>query len=142
MAGTSMAAFRGALQSALAAATAVPVYYGEPIDLKPSECMWLGKATDAEQEPAALRKGRVKRDEEYEFEVTVHVASKARPAEAEARAVALGVALEELIADDPNLGTAGVLFAVVDSVELDTTETGDLPVSILAYTLRVRGRML
>lgn len=138
-----MARFRSALQTALASETSVPVFYGEPIDLHPSECIWLGKSTDAEQEPVALRKGRVKRDEDYEFDVTIRVSSKAKPAQAEERAVAIGVALEELLADNPNLtATAGVLFALVESVELDTTETGDLPVSILTYTLRVRGRML
>jgi hypothetical protein len=143
MAATSMAALRAAVQTALASATSVPVFYGEPIDLKPSECIWLGKATDATQEPAALRKGRVKRDEDYEFDVTVWVASKARPADSEARAVAIATVIEETIADDPRVNdTPGVLFCVVDAVEMDTTETGDLPVTILTYTLRTRGRML
>lgn len=143
MAGTTMAGFRSALYSALGAATSVKVFYGEPFEMMPSECIWLGKATDGTQEPVALRKGRVKRDEDYEFEVTIRVASKARPEQAEARAVAIGATLEELLADDPNLSaTTDVLFALVDSIELDTTETGDLPVSILTYTIRVRGRML
>lgn len=148
MAGSTMVAFKSKLVSELAALPAmagVKVSYGDPGDLALKENVWCGKITDNEHEAVALKAGRRRREENYTADVYVEVTGTRLTVEtAETRALALGLVLEEYLADNPKLdGTiTGLLFAVVSGMELSTLESTDGPHTRLTVSIDVKARLL
>jgi len=146
MAGTTAAALKTALKTAMAADVGlvnIPISYGDPGDLGRTEHIWMGAAEEGSSEPTGMRSSRKRREEEYVFDVVVEVSSKARPESNEARAVVLGTIIEELIADDPKISnTTNLLWVMLDSFELDTTELSEGPRTVFTLTLRAKGRLL
>jgi len=146
MAGTTAAALKSALKTAMAAEASlagVPITYGEPGDQARSEHIWIGAATDGDQELASFRSGRKRRDETYNLDIVVDVTSIGKVEANEARAVLLGTVIEEMLADDPKVGSVtNLLWCIVDSFELDSHETAEGPRSTYTLTLSARGRLL
>jgi len=146
MAGSTAAALKAALKTAMAAEgalSAVAVSYGEPGELHRSEHIWIGSAVSGSVEPAVFRAGRVRRDEEYSLDVVIDVGSEPRPEDAETRAVLLGAVVEEMLADDPQVSNVtNLLWVIVDGFELDTVESSEGPRSTYTLTLQARGRLL
>jgi hypothetical protein len=146
MAGTTAAALKSALKTAMAAEgglSGVPISYGEPGDMARTEHVWIGAATDGDMEPASFRSSRKRRDETYTLDVVVEVSSIARAEASETRAVLLGTVIEEMLADDPKVGNVtNLLWCMVDGFELDTEETAEGPRSTYTLTLQARGRLL
>jgi hypothetical protein len=146
MAGTTAAALKSALKtqmSAEGALSGVPISYGEPGDLARAEHIWITSASDGEQQIANFKSGRKRRDETYSLSIVVEVSSMGRAETSEARAVVLGTAIEEMLADDPKVNSVtNLLWCVVESFALDTQESGEGPRTTFILTLQARGRLL
>ena len=146
MAGTTAAALKSALKTQMtqeAALGGIPISYGEPGDQARSEHIWIGAATDGDMEPASFRSGRTRRDEVYTLDIIVDVTSIGKVEANEARAVLLGTAIEEMLADDPKVGAVtNLLWCVVEGFILDSHETGEGPRSTYTLKLSARGRIL
>lgn len=148
MAGSIMVAFKSKLVSELAALpsmTGVKLSYGDPGENALKETIWCGRILENEHEPVALKAGRRRREENFTLEVYVDVTGTRLTHErAESRAVALGQALEEYLADNPKLddSVTGLLFAVVSGMELVTLQTTDGPSTRLTVSIDVKGRLL
>ena len=141
MAGTVAAALRAALVDALDSLVApVPFHYGAPGDLGRTETIWMGSAreasTDGSQDVRQLGVP-VRRREDLRMDLVIEVMSKNTARASEARAVALGLIIEEYLADNPTVGgVTNLLWCLVDGVQLDTNETADGPRTTLVYSLR------
>jgi len=71
------------------------------------------------------------------MDLVIEVMSKNTARASEARAVALGLIIEEYLADNPTVGgVTNLLWCLVDGVQLDTNETADGPRTTLVYSLR------
>jgi hypothetical protein len=148
MAGSTMVAFKSALVVNLAALpgmAGVKVSYADPGDKALKENVWCGRITDNEHEAVALRAGRRRREENFTAEVFIEVVGTRLTAErAETRALALGLVLEEYLADNPKLDGSvdGLAFAVISSMELATLETTEGPQTRLTVGIYVKARLL
>jgi len=123
----------------------VKVSYADPGERALKENLWFGRIYDNEHEPVALKVGRRRREENFTAEVFVEVmGTRLTPERTEVRAMELGTALEEYLADNPKLdGTIeGLLFAVVSGMELSTTETSEGPQTRLNIEVDVKARLL
>lgn len=145
MAGTTMAALKSALKTAIDAEGSidVPVAYGHPGDLGRKEHIWLGGSQLGDSEASGFRSGRKRRQESYTLEVVIEVMNDPTPEATETRAVALATVIEEMLADDPKVNnTTNLLWCALESLEMDTTETGEGPRTLLTLTLRAEARLL
>lgn len=148
MAGSTMVDFKSTLVTALAALPAmsgVKVSFADPGETALKENVWCGRIRDNEHEAVALKSGRRRREENYTVDVFVEVTGTRLTVEtAETRALALGLALEEYLADNPKLdGTvSGLLFAVVSGMELSSVESTDGPHTRLTVSIDVKARLL
>ncbi len=148
MAGTTAAAFKAALKSSLMAygpLSGIQVVYGQDVEARKTGCIRLGAVEDAGVAPTGLKAGRRRREEDYVLHVIVEVIGTAGGPEAnEARAVTLGTAVEEFLADNPALSGSvpGLLFAVVSGFSMETSETTDGARTVLDYSVSVKGRLL
>jgi len=147
---TTVAAFRAALYAALVAdstmvASLVQIEYGEPAADRRDEVVWLGNSvTLHDNEQQSLHSGRRRRDETYDVELTVQVASKAAVDTNELRAAALVGAIEDIMALDTTLSVDGVIWAVVDTFSWSTDLSGDVgsPRTTVDMTIKVMGRLV
>jgi len=145
MAGTTMAAFKTALVAAITAEGSinVPVSYGDPGDLGRREHIWLGATTPLESETVSFKAGRKRRQESYSVEVVIEVLNDSHPEDAETRACALSAIIEEMLADDPKVNAVtNLLFAVLEDMEMETTQTGEGVRTVLTMSVRVEARLL
>lgn len=114
--------FRTALLAALQARpalSAVQTSYSHPGDPHEHEAVYLGEVRGA-SEVATIRAGRKARQERYTLDVWIDLDAVGPDAQtASERAWALFGELEDILADDPTVGVAGVLWAVLG----DYTET-------------------
>lgn len=121
----------------------VGIFYGEPNDQRMPEYIYFSKLSEVDTEPATMRSGRKRRQEDYSFDLVVSVNSKARPEDSETRAAAICTVIEEMLADDVKVGNVtNLLWALPERIELETFETGDQPETIVTMTIRARARLL
>ena len=144
---TTVAAYRAALFAAMQAdATlgAIQVAYGAPYDARREEGIWLGRSLDlGSSDDPYLKSGRRSRQESYEVEVTLFVASQKTAPASEIRAAVLIAALEDILALDTTLSVDGVLYALPTSFTWDTNLGGDggTPATEVTFTIQVEGRL-
>ncbi len=147
MAGTNAVACKRELFRRLAAAPrlkGVQVAYAFPGRDIQRECIYGGGARTT-QEFAAASPARKPRNETALVDVHVWVRLPGGSVEdADARAMEIGVVVEELLADDVNLGGAvpGLAFGGVNSIDGDYMADDDAVTVIWSYQLRFRSLYL
>lgn len=152
MAGTLIVAVRVAVVEGLAALPAYTtkvnghrphVSLGWPVGKKDREKVFTQSATFT-HEPASMKSGRTFRNEQGRFEVVVWVEGVGENQETTSeRAVTLGTAFEEYVADHKNsLGVAGLNWVVVDGDgRLDEAFNDRGSLAQLIYTVRYDARL-
>jgi hypothetical protein len=148
MAATSstVPAVKSALVSLLTSAisdSTVQVVYGRPQDSLVKAQFVHVADVDYSAEIANIKAGRKQYDENYTVDVVFAVGKpRATSVDTEARAFALFEYLRDLLADDPSLGGVdGVVWAVLESVDAATEHQGNVVVSVIVATVRVRARV-
>lgn len=124
MAGSAFVSVKKALRDALQAHQSldgIQVEYGWPGDDKlDRERIWLGRVR-FDHDPASMKAGRVFRNEEGTVDVFVDAeVIGGSPEEADERAQALGQVIEEVVADNPNLGNDTANGMTVNAVTVRT----------------------
>jgi len=146
---TTMAATKAALLTQLqseAALSGVQVTFGDPGEAARRECIFLGDITTNDVSPESISSGRRRRTEDYKVQVFIECQSKARssPQDAESRAATLATAVENSIADTPNLGggVSGLQFTEVASMTMTTNEVPvDGPHVVVEILVRAFARL-
>jgi hypothetical protein len=148
MASTTIYEVKADLLTNLQAASAlsgVQVTYGDPGGAARRESIFLGDVDSSNQIPESLSTGRRRRLEEYTLEVLVFVQSKAAGLqEAEQRAVVLAAAVEDVVADAPQLsGTvSGLMFVECSGMSMSSAEAGvDGPRVACSVNFNVKARL-
>jgi len=127
MSGTVLVAFKKnliGLIRVLDETVGAQVTYADTANVQAStrERIWIGRNSLGYQEPASLSPSR-RRDERIEVTVWIETI-KSTPELAEDRAITIGRAIEQAIADDPKvLATDTLLWATVVRSVTDTFET-------------------
>lgn len=148
MAGSIMVTFKTTLLEAIGVMpgmAGVKVSFADPGENALKENIWFGRISDNDHDPVALKAGRRRREENFTLEINVEVGgTRLTPERCETRALALGLLIEEYIADNPKLdGTVdGLLFAVVSGMELFTSQTTDGPLTRHTIDVDVKARLL
>ena len=148
MAGTIMASFKAQLLTELQAhstLSSIQVTYADPGGAARRECVFLGDISNNQHDPESISSGRRRRIEDFDLEVFVFVNSKPRssPQDCEARAIVLADAVEEVVADDPQLSNlTGLLYCQVSEMSMSTVETGDGPATTVTLTINAKARLL
>ena len=147
MAVSTMAAIKANLKAAIvadASFSGVQVTYGDAGATARRERVWLGATEIGSSETPAFRAGKQRRRESYTLHVWVEVIlSGGTPEAAEARAIALASAVEDIVASDPKVGdTPGLLFARCEGLELDTVEHADGPRALVDVSIYCEGDIL
>lgn len=133
---STKAALKSLLDTAMASLS-VQVQYADNPEQARTERVWLGPTEIGDDEPRALTKGRRKLRESYLHNIMVEVTSKVTAEASELRVFVIAEAIEDAIALDSTLGDVdNLLWAVVEGKELETTETGERPLTTL--NIRVR----
>jgi hypothetical protein len=147
MAGSRIVAVRSALITGLAAVpalSAVDVIYAWKFDeVLPRERIFTNRAR-ATHTPASLKSGRTFRNEQMTFDLVVRVEGVDLTAEeTDTRALVLGTACEEYVADNRTLGgtVTGLNWIVVSGVELNNLSNDRGHLSELTYTLAYDARL-
>tara|TARA_R110000803_G_scaffold79437_1_gene145049 strand:+ start:723 stop:1172 length:450 start_codon:yes stop_codon:yes gene_type:complete len=147
MASSTMYAVKTKLLTLLqddAGLSAVQVTYGDPGGAMRRESIFMGDINSSDQFPEVLASGRRRRLEEYTLDVHVFVQSKAAGLqEAEQRAVSLASTVENVVADNPQLGgtVSGLMFAECSGMSMSSAEAGaDGPVveTIVQFLVKAR----
>lgn len=147
MAGTNVAAAKVALLSVLQGAasptTTVEYAYSGKGDGQARQYVWLGKAT-VQQDYAALTAGRKPREEVCVIDVHV---SAYKPGgtvqDADAAVIALGLVLENAIANDPQLGgtVTGLRYAGIEGGDLEYAIDDEGVASLMTYHVTFKSRL-
>jgi hypothetical protein len=145
MAGSTIAAFKNALVTALQARPGLAnilVDYAENPTLARREYIYLGAVQNGDQTDPVMRAGRIKREENYVVHVMVRVLGNPTPYDNEVRALALAQEVEEYLADTPQ-PTASVMWALVSGMAVDTVEQPtDGPDTLVDISVSVKARLL
>lgn len=148
MAGSIVVAVRSAVVAGLVGAIAEPKvsitygYQGADDDRR-REQIWTDRVRST-HDAAALKTGRNFRDETLEFDIVILVAGIGLPPEdADARALELGTAVEEFVADRKSneLGIAGLQWIRTIGFELNNGFNGKGSLTELRYTVRYYARL-
>lgn len=148
MAGSIMVTFKTTLLAELVAmpgTAGVKLSYGDPGENALKENIWFGRIYDNAHDPVALKAGRRRREENFTLDIYIEVGGvRLTPERCEARALELGLLIEEYLADSPKLdGTVtGLQFAVVSGMELFTSQTTDGPYTRHTVSVDVKARLL
>lgn len=122
--------------------------YGYPADesTRERERIWLGRVR-LEHTPASMRAGRVFRNEEGDLDVVVEVEAVGEsPQSADERALAIGLEIEEAVADntetgnDPDNGITGLVLTVRGG-DVDNAFNDKGSLTRIVYTLHWRARL-
>lgn len=148
MAGSLVVAVKQALIDALQGMTGdaedlegVAVRYAYRSDTSERERIWTGRAR-ATHTPSSLKSGRMFRDEDMTFDLTIVVEKVGGTAEdAEDRAIEIGTVVEEYIADNKTLGVAGVKWVRVASAELTPLMNDRGAMAELVYSITYQARL-
>ena len=148
MAGSTMYEVKAALLTQLQADSTlsnIQVTYGDPGEAMRRESVFFGDITSNMQIPEALASGRRRRIEEYTLDIEVFVQSKpAGLQEAEQRALVIGHAVENVLADYPDLSgsVTGLMFLECSGMSMSTSEAGiDGPRIQLTVHTNVKARL-
>ena len=99
----------------------------------------------ATHDPAALKPGRNFREEDMELDLVVRVAGVGKsPEQTDERAIALGLLVEEFIADrkaGETLNVDGLIWLRVSRMELNNRYAPNGSLSEITYTLRYHARL-
>lgn len=141
---TTIPAFKSALVTALQASSVligVQVSYGSPGDIQRSESVWVGD-TRSQQQPSAMKSLPVRRDEVYTTDVMVEITQPRSTQEGvDLRATTLATAVETVIAENPSLGVAGVLWSTVVSYDMAGGFDADGRVCIITIGVETHARL-
>ena len=146
MAGSIMASFKSTLLTQLQAASGfsgVQVAYAEPGESMRRECVYLGDIDSGSQTPESFSTGTRRRIEDFTLDVFVAVQGKPTPSSAETRAVALANVIDDVVANDPQLGgLASLTFCEVDGMSMTTNEAGvDGAHCVVTVRIHVQARL-
>lgn len=143
---STVVAMKKAMVSALTAQPAlagVQITYSEDVHSPRKERIYCGDVEEHDAEPATMRYGRVRSEENYTFRLFVSVVKKGTEA-AEMRVLELLGAVEELLATDPKLSTAEVppriSFATFAGYRLASNAAGQETVATIEADIRVKAR--
>lgn len=145
MAGSRVGAVKTALVAGLDALSTfdgVEVSYAFRFGSVERERVWCGRAR-ATHDPASLKSGRNFRNEQMTIDVIVHVEGVDLTAEeTETRALVLGTALEEYVADNKQgLGVTGMNSLTITGVESNILANDRGHLCQLAYELSYDARL-
>ena len=128
MAGSIMASFKSTLLTQFQAASGfsgVQVSYADPGEAMRRECVYLGDIDSGSQIPESFSTGTRRRIEDFTLDVFVAVQGKPTSSSAEVRAVALANVIDDVVANDPQLGgLASLTFCEIDGMSMTTNEAG------------------
>jgi len=120
----------------------VQLTYGDAGGLARKERVWLGSVENGDSQPPAFRAGKQRRRESYVLHIWIEVVLST-PQLAEARAIALAGAIEDMIASDPKVSaTPNLLFARCDGLEMDTTEHAEGALTSVDVSVYCEGDVL
>ena len=143
MAGSIMVTFKEALLTQLQAAagfSGVQVVYADPGEAMRRECVFLGDIDGGTQVPETFSTGTRRRVEDFTLEVLVAVQGKPTASSAETRAVALANVVDDVVANDPQLGgLASLTFCEVEGMSMTTNEAG-IDGAHCVVTIRIHAR--
>ncbi len=146
MAGSIMASFKSTLLTQLQAAggfSGVQVVYADPGEAMRRECVYLGDIDSGSQTPESFSTGTRRRIEDFTLDVFVAVQGKPTASSAEVRAVALANVIDDVVANDPQLGgLASLTFCEVDGMSMVTNEAGvDGAHCVVTVRIHVQARL-
>jgi hypothetical protein len=146
MAGSIMASFKSTLLTQLQAASGfsgVQVSYADPGEAMRRECVYLGDIDSGSQIPESFSTGTRRRIEDFTLDVFVAVQGKPTSSSAEVRAVALANVIDDVVANDPQLGgLASLTFCEVDGMSMVTNEAGvDGAHCVVTVRIHVQARL-
>ena len=146
MAGSIMATFKSTLLTQLQAASGfsdVQVAYTEPGESMRRECVYLGDIDSGSQVPESFSTGTRRRIEDFNLDVFVAVQGKPTASSAETRAVALANVIDDVVANDPQLGgLASLTFCEIDGMSMVTNEAGiDGPHCVVTVRIHAQARL-
>lgn len=147
MAGSIVVEVRKALVAAIKTKvndTSVSVTYGWSGDDDSRRESIFTHRPRATHDPAALRSGRNYRNEEMEFDVVILVLGVGKsPDENDTRALVLGTAVEETVADHKSneLGVAGLNWLRMVDMELNNRFASTGTITEITYTVRYSARL-
>jgi len=130
MAGSTMYAVKAKLLTLLQAnstLSAIQVSFGDPGEAMRRESIFMGDVRSNVHTPESLSSGRRRRLEDYTLDIEVFVQSKAAgQQEGEQRALVLANAIEDVLADYPQLddGVTGLMFVQCSGMSMSTAEAG------------------
>lgn len=143
MAGTVLVEFKTKLVELIAQlpiCADVEVRYADNLNSTANERVWLYRRSTGQQTPASLSPSR-RRDETLTVTVWIEVI-KPTPDKAEDRAILIGQAIEQAIADDPKVdNTNTLLWATVVGSETNTFETGEGSMTQHQLVVEARSRL-
>lgn len=143
---STVPAVKTALVSLLTSAindSTVQVMYGKtPDHLAKRQAVVVTGPTSYASEIANLKSGRKQRDETYTITVLFLVGRpRGQSTVADARAWTLFAELEDILADDPQLGAIdGLAWAVLGGVEADVAQEKEGPVAWIAADVDCKAR--
>lgn len=148
MAGTNAVAFRRALIDTVAAFPAlagVQVVFSWPGPRFDRECVHLGRSQGS-QEYATFGGGRARQPRNEQLDIDLFVVVRLPSADdgynAELRAAEIGTLIEDGIAATPQIqSVAGMLYAGITGVELESYADNDAWAAIIKYTVTVHSRL-
>ena len=130
MAGSTMYAVKAQLLTLLQAdstLSAIQCSYGDPGEAMRRESIFMGDVNSNLHTPESLSSGRRRRLEDYTLDIEIFVQSKAAgQQEGEQRALVLANAVEDVLADYPQLddGVTGLMFVQCSGMSMATAEAG------------------
>lgn len=135
---STIPATKSALKSLIdSAVSGVQVQYGDNPEQAKTERVWLGPTEIGDDTVRAMGTGRTRLRESYLHHIMVEVTSQVTVLSCETRVFEIAEAIEDAIAVDKTLGDVpNLLWAVVEGKELETTETGERPLSVLDIRVR------
>lgn len=147
MASSTIYTTKAALLTKLQAASAlngIQVTYGDPVGAMRRESIFMGDVSSSIQEAESFGSGRRRRLEEYTIDVLVAIQSKPTHQEAEARALELAGAVEDVVADAPQLtgSVTGLMFVECAGISMSSAEAGTEGARVIATVhLTVKARL-
>lgn len=142
---TTVAAFKGALYDALAAADlGVQLQYADDPSTAHLERVWLGAVEEGDEDLRGMGAGRPRTMEDYTVHVWVEVIGKPSARLNEERAATIVTAVRDVLSQDPKVGGSvpGLVHALVTASEWDTTETTDGPRTVVDLSVSVKARLV
>ena len=145
MAGSIIASFKALLLAQMQAASSLnglQITYGDPGEAMRRESIFLGDVDSGTQTPESFSTGARRRVEDFTVDVILAIQSKPTPQTAEARALVLVNAVEQILVDSPQLGgsIAALQFCEVEGMSM-TTNQADQPNTVCTIRIHAKARL-